>query len=100
MEKLMFKYLNESHTSAYILRTKFGDLLYDNQGSDFAITRQVPLKGTIVNQLKTLFSCDESYATNVFNNWKASLHVYVMIMNATNDSVIVPLETECNSTSI
>ena len=94
----MFKYLNESHPSAYIYRTKFGDLLYDKQGSDFAVTREVSLKVNIVNQLKTLFSCDDLYATDVFDNWKANLRVYVRLESSTNETVLVPLETECNTT--
>ena len=94
----MFKYLNKSHPSAYIYRSKFGDVLYDKQGNDFEHNNIY--RGTILKQLMSLFCCDESYANNVYNNWRASLPVYVRVMNATNDNVIVPLETECNSTAI
>jgi hypothetical protein len=95
MEKLMFKYLNESNPCAYIYRCKFGDALYDNQIGDFAHSIY---RGTILKQLMSLFCCDESYANNVYNNWRASLPVYVRVMNATNEHVIIPLETECNTT--
>jgi len=97
MEKLMFKYLNESNPCAYIYRCKFGDALYDKKGTDFAHNIY---RGTILKQLMSLFCCDESYANTVYNNWRASLPVYVRIMNSTNEHVIIPLETECNSTAI
>ena len=92
MEKLILTYLNQSYPSAYIYRSKFGDVLYINQ---FTL---VSWDSFVLRQLMLLFSCDISYATNVFDNWKASLCVYVMFTNATNDKVLVPFKTECNST--
>ena len=83
---------------------KYNQIIYDNQQLNYLYYNDFEhnniYRGTILKQLMSLFCCDESYANNVYNNWRASLPVYVRVMNATNDNVIVPLETECNSTAI
>jgi hypothetical protein len=97
MEKLMFKYLNGVYPTAYIYRCKFGEVLYLDDGivvdNHYHIRR-----GEVVVQLVSLFSCDERYAYDVFDSWQATLPVYSRLGNSTNDNVLVPLKTVCNST--
>lgn len=98
MEKLMFKYLNGVYPTAYIYRCKFGEVLYLDDGivvdNHYHIRR-----GEVVTRLVSLFTCEESYANDVFDNWRASRPVYVRSVNSTNNTVLVPLETVCNSTA-
>ena len=97
MEKLMFKYLNGSYPTAYIWRSKFGELIYLN--NNIVLDKHLHLRRVeVVVQLVSLFSCDERYAYDVFDSWQASLPVYSRLGNSTNDNILVPLETVCNST--
>ena len=97
MEKLMFKYLNGVYPTAYIYRCKFGEVLYLDDGmvvdNHYHIRRR-----EVVVQLVSLFTCEESYADYVFDNWRASRPVYVRSVNSTNDDVLVPLTYELNTT--
>jgi hypothetical protein len=52
----------------------------------------------IANKLTLLFSCEESDAYDVFDSWSASRPVYVGVKNSTNEYVLIPLKTECNTT--
>jgi hypothetical protein len=93
----MFKYLNGAYPTAYIWRSKFGELIYLN--NNIVPNNHLHLRRVeVVIQLVSLFSCDEWYAYDVFDSWQASLPVYVRVTNATNKDVLVPLETECNTT--
>ena len=97
MEKLMFKYLNGVYPTAYIYRCKFGEVLYLDDGmvvdNHYHIRRR-----EVVVQLVSLFTCEESYADYVFDNWRASRPVYVRSVNSTNDDVLVPITYELNTT--
>ena len=97
MEKLMFKYLNGVYPTAYIYRCKFGEVLYLDDGmvvdNHYHIRRR-----EVVTRLVSLFTCEESYADYVFDNWRASRPVYVRSVNSTNNTVLVPLTTELNTT--
>lgn len=97
MEKLMFKYLNGVYPTAYIYRCKFGEVLYLDDGivvdNHYHIRR-----GEVVTRLVSLFTCEESYADYVFDNWRASRPVYVRSVNSTNDDVLVPITYELNTT--
>ena len=97
MEKLMFKYLNGVYPTAYIYRCKFGEVLYLDDGmvvdNHYHIRRR-----EVVVQLVSLFTCEESYADYVFDNWRASRPVYVRSVNSTNDDVLVSITTELNTT--
>jgi hypothetical protein len=53
-----------------------------------------------MDKLMDLFCCNENVAQYVYGNWFESLPTYVMGTNATNEDVLVPLETEYNLTSI
>ena len=99
MEKLMFKYLNGSYPTAYVWRSKFGELIYLN--NNIVLDKHLHLRRVeVVVQLVSLFSCDERYAYDVFDSWRAIRPVYVRVVNSTNEDVLVPLETEYNSTAI
>ena len=93
----MFKYLNGVYPTAYIYRCKFGEVLYLDDGmvvdNHYHIRRR-----EVVTRLVSLFTCEESYADYVFDNWRASRPVYVRSVNSTNDDVLVPLTTELNTT--
>ena len=97
MEKLMFRYLNGVYPTAYIYRCKFGEVLYLDDGmvvdNHYHIRRR-----EVVVQLVSLFTCEESYANYVFDNWRASRPVYVRSVNSTNDDVLVPITYELNTT--
>ena len=97
MEKLMFKYLNGVYPTAYIYRCKFGEVLYLDDGmvvdNHYHIRRR-----EVVVQLVSLFTCEESYADYVFDNWRASRPVYVRSVNSTNDDVLVLITYELNTT--
>ena len=93
----MFKYLNGSYPTAYVWRSKFGELIYLN--NNIVLDKHLHLRRVeVVVQLVSLFTCEESYANYVFDNWMASRPVYVRSVNSTNDNVLVPLKTVCNST--
>ena len=97
MEKLILTYLNVTYPNVYTYRSKFGDILYLNNNS--VLDKHLHLRRVeVVVQLVSLFSCDERYAYDVFDSWQASLPVYSRLGNSTNDNVLVPLETVCNST--
>jgi len=93
----MFKYLNGVYPTAYIYRCKFGEVLYLDDGmvvdNHYHIRRR-----EVVVQLVSLFTCEESYADYVFDNWRASRPVYVRSVNSTNDDVLVPITYELNTT--
>lgn len=93
----MISYLNVTYPTAYIYRCKFGEVLYLDNGivvdNHYHIRR-----GEAVTRLISLFTCEESYANYVFDNWRASRPVYVRSVNSTNNTVLVPLKTECNTT--
>ena len=93
----MFKYLNGVYPTAYIYRCKFGEVLYLDDGmvvdNHYHIRRR-----EVVVQLVSLFTCEESYANYVFDNWRASRPVYVRSVNSTNDDVLVSITTELNTT--
>jgi hypothetical protein len=97
MKKLMFKYLNVTYPNVYTYRCKFGDILYLNNNSVFDNHLHIK-RVNVVAQLVLLFSCNELDAYDVFDSWRASRPVYVRVTNATNEDVLVPLETECNTT--
>jgi hypothetical protein len=96
MKKLMLIYLNESYPNVYIYRCKFGDALYDDIGH-MCVGRHVG-RSDIAKKLTSLFSCDELYSYDVFDSWSASRPLYVGVKNSTNEYVLVPLKTECNTT--
>jgi hypothetical protein len=96
VKKLMFIYLNESYPNVYIYRCKFGDALYNIVGQ-MGEGRHVSRRD-IAKKLTLLFSCDESDSYDVFDSWSASRPVYVRLKSSTNETVLVPLVTECNST--
>jgi hypothetical protein len=96
MKKLMFLYLNEAYPGVYTYRCKFGDVLYDGVGQ--MIKGCHTNRSDVVKKLTLLFSCDELDAYDVFDSWSASRPVYVGVNNSTNETVLVPLETECNTT--
>ena len=60
---------------------------------------QIMRKPTM-DKLIDLFCCSEDLAQYVYGNWFESLPTYVMGKNATNEDVLVPLETEYNLTAI
>ena len=92
MKKLIHSYLDCAYPNVYIHRTKFGDAIYDNKlGFEKII---------VVHQLRQLFSCGYSVASDELEKWILSRPVYVRVTNATNEDVLVPLETKCNSTAI
>lgn len=93
MEKLMFTYLCETYPDAYTYRSKFGDVLYVSNEHHLHYTTL-----NVVNQLILLFCCSGYDAKSVFENWKASRPVFVRAVNSTNEVVLLPLETECNTT--
>ena len=92
----MFIYLNESYPDVFTYRCKFGDVLYDGFGQ-MTIGRHTS-RSDIAKKLSLLFSCDELDAYDVFDSWSASRPVYVGVNNSTNETVLVPLETKCNTT--
>jgi len=96
VKKLMFIYLNVTYPDVYTYRCKFGDILYNNV-SQMGSGRHVSGRD-IANKLTLLFSCEESDSYDVFDSWSASRPVYVGVKNSTNEYVLVPLETECNTT--
>lgn len=91
MKKLMFRYLCEAYPNAYTYRTKFGDVRYrkDDKEMAFHIDRRAN-----VDKLMLLFSCRRETAESIFNEWCDRLPVYVRVENSTNESVLVPLQTE------
>lgn len=97
MEKLMISYLNVTYPNVYTYRTKFGDILYDKNNHVYASHLHIKRLNT-VNQLMLLFCCSGLDADNAFESWKASRPVFVRFLNSTNESVLVPLKTECNTT--
>ena len=98
MEKLMFKYLNGAYPTAYIWKSKFGELIYIN--NNIVLDKHLHIRRVeVVVQLVSLFSCDELYAYDVFDSWQASLPVYGRTGNSTNNTVLVPLTTELNTTA-
>jgi hypothetical protein len=97
MEKLILAYLNVTYPNVYTYRCKFGDILYLNNNSVFDNHLHIK-RVNVVAQLVLLFSCDELDAYDVFDSWRDSRPVYVRVVNSTNDAVLVPLETVCNST--
>ena len=92
----MFIYLNESYPDVYTYRCKFGDVLYDGVGQ--MIKGCHISRSDVVKKLTLLFSCEESDSYDVFNSWSASRPVYVAVTNSTNETVLAPLKTECNTT--
>ena len=93
MEKLMFTYLCETYPDAYTYRSKVGDILYVSKEHRLHFTYL-----NVINQLVTLFCCSEYDADNAYENWKASRPIFVRAVNSTNEVVLLPLETECNTT--
>ena len=104
MRKLMLLYLNTTYPKAYVYKCKFGSLVYimdetkcyrlkDNSKSHI---NRLPN----IDKLMDLFCCDKNIAGMIYDNWFDSLPVYVMGKNSTYKDVLVPLETECNSTVI
>lgn len=89
MRRLMFTFLKEKYPNAYKYRSKFGDVTYADKEMEFHVSRN-----EIVKQIQLLFSCDKGVAESTFLNWKESLPVYVRVENSTNESVLVPLQTE------
>ena len=104
MYKLMHLYLNTIYPKAYVYKSKFGCLIYImdetksyrlNANTKFHINKMPTM-----DKLMDLFCCDKNFAKYVYDNWFESLPVYVMGKNSTNEDVLVPLETECNLTTI
>ena len=100
----MHLYLKTTYPKAYVYKCKFGSLIYImeetkcfrlNANTKFHINKMPTM-----DKLMDLFCCDKNVAGYAYDNWVVSLPVYVRVMNATNEHVIIPLETECNSTAI
>ena len=102
MYKLMHLYLNTIYPKAYVYKSKFGSLIYImdetkcfrlNANTKFHINKMPTM-----DKLMDLFCCDKNVAGYAYDNWVVSLPKYVMGKNSTREDVLVPLETECNST--
>ena len=97
MKKLMMTYLCETYPDAYTYRSKFGDILYDKNNGVYDMSLHVK-RLKVVNQLVSLFCCSGYDADNAYENWKASRPVFGRVVNSTNETVIIQLKTECNTT--
>ena len=104
MEKLMLLYLRTTYPKAYVYKSKFGCLIYImdetkcfrlNANTKFHINKMPTM-----DKLMDLFCCDKNVAEYVYDNWFESLPKYIMGKNSTYEDVLVPLETECNLTTI
>ena len=93
----MMTYLCETYPDAYTYRSKFGDILYDKNNGVYDMSLHVK-RLKVVNQLVSLFCCSGYDAKSVFESWKASRPIFVRVVNSTNEVVLLPLETECNTT--
>ena len=102
MEKLIYLYLNTCYPDAYLLKSKFGYVLFNMDKAAHFVTdndiRFVVMRKPVVDRLVTLFSCSESDAELVYHNWFYSLPTYVKVNNATNETVLVKFESEYHTT--
>jgi hypothetical protein len=102
MEKLMHLYLKTTYPNAYVYKCKFGSLIYTmDETNRFRLKDNTKFhinKMPTMDKLMDLFCCDKNVAGYVYNNWFESLPKYVMGKNSTNEDVLVPLQTKCNST--
>ena len=89
----MFTYLCETYPDAFTYRSKFGDVLYVSKEYAHHFTYLY-----VTSQLVTLFCCSGYDADNAYETWKASRPIFVPVVNSTNEVVLLPLETECNTT--
>lgn len=102
MEKLMHLYLKTTYPKAYVYKCKFGSIIYNmDEPNCFRLkdntTFQIMRKPTM-DKLMDLFCCNENVAQYVYGNWFESLPKYVMGKNSTNKDVLLPYQTECNTT--
>ena len=104
MRKLMLLFLKTTYPNAYVYKCKFGSLIYTmDETNRFRLKDNTNLhinKLPNVDKLMHWFCCDKNIAGMIYDNWFDSLPVYVMGKNSTYEDVLVPLETECNSTFI
>lgn len=101
MEKLIYSYLNTCYPDAYLLKSKFGYVLYNmDKAAHFVADdiRFVVMRKPVVDKIVTLFSCSENDAEHVYLNWYNSLPTYVKVNNTTNETVLVRFESEYNTT--
>lgn len=75
----MISYLNTSYPDSFILRTKFGDVLYNGKDDD----KSAIMRYKTVEQLIDLFSCNDYDANVAFYNWFNSRPVYLSENNVT-----------------
>lgn len=104
MEKLIYSYLNTCYPDAYLIKSKFGYILFNiDRAAHFVandeVYKFVVMRKPVVDRLVTLFSCSESDAELVYHNWFYSLPTYVKVNNATNETVLVKFESENNTTA-
>jgi len=100
----MLLFLKTTYPNAYVYKCKFGSLIYNmDETNRFRLndnTKSHINRLLTMDKLIDLFCCDKNIAGMIYDNWFDSLPVYVMGKNSTYEDVLVPLETECNSTVI
>jgi hypothetical protein len=86
VKKLVFEYLNTTYPNAYIRSTKFGNLLcgYNKDDSGWLYERKNMLE-TVMN----LFNCNFLTADDYIIEWCESRPIYELVVNSTNDKVLV-----------
>ena len=100
MEKLMMLYLNESYPNTYLVKSKFGEVLYQmNEGPLSSTSDSVSvMRYKVVEQLENLFCCSNYMAEVVYYHWFHSRPLYERVTNSTNGYILVPTKTTCNTT--
>ena len=95
MRKLMYAYLNTCYPDAYLVKTKFGHVLYTKNGKT---EDEIIMKINVVEKLVVLFSSHHHDAALIYNIWFYSRPIFEKVTNATNETVLVPVKVESNAT--
>jgi hypothetical protein len=91
----MFSYLNTCYPDAYLVKTKFGHVLYNKDGATEDV---IVMKISVVKKLVDLFCCHQNDATRNFNIWYYSRPAFEKVTNSTNETIFVPVKVESNPT--